>query len=192
MARETNAGGGGATGVGVALTGCAAGAIVRNGGATAGTADAVGLAGVVEMDTPSPLPPKGPVISGGRSKCFCVGLRPNVLKFKRARISLSGNTTGSESYSSFTLNSVGAAWRSSPKVIFTTPKANCGVILPIEIEMVALLKSASVRVNRACSCGGRPSKMDRRGKSNSLIFAADAGRSGATGATGRSGGAAVC
>jgi hypothetical protein len=148
IGRGTKAGGGGATGGGEALTGSAAGAVIRTGG----TAADVGLSGgVVEMAAPSPRPPNGPVISDGTCICFCAGLRVNELKFNRTRISLSGNATGSESYSSLILNRAGAAWRSSPKVILTTPDASWGMILPTAIEMVALFTAASVSVNRACN-----------------------------------------
>ena len=57
--------------------------------------------------TPSPRPLKGPVISAGTSRCFCAGLRANELELNRARTSLNGSTTGSESYSSSTLNRAG-------------------------------------------------------------------------------------
>ena len=49
------------------------------------------------------------------------------------------------------------------------------MIFPIAIEMLARLKSASVSVNRACSCGGRFSRMGCSGNSTSLIFSAGAG-----------------
>jgi hypothetical protein len=148
IAWGTKVGGTGAAGGDTGLTGCTAGGDIR----MAGTVSGVGLSGgVVEMDAPSPRPPKGPVISEGRSRCFCVGLRVSELKFNRVRISLSGNTTGNESYSSFTLNRVDAAWRSSPKVILTTPDASWDMILPSAIEMVAWLTSASVSVKRACN-----------------------------------------
>jgi len=144
---RAKAGVGGATGGGTGLAGCAAGGGIRTVGAAG-----VGLSGgVVEMDAPSPRPPKGPAISAGRSRCFCAGLRVSELKFNRVRISLSGNTTGNESYSSFTLNKADAAWRSSPKVILTTPDASWGMILPSAIEMVARLTSASVSATRACN-----------------------------------------
>jgi hypothetical protein len=165
----TKVGGGGATGVDADWTGCAAGALVRTGAGADGVgADGVGLSGVLEMDTPAPRPPKGPVISAGTSKCFWAGLRVSELKFNRVRISLSGSTTGKESYSSFTLNRAEAAWRSSPKVILTTPDASCGIILLTATETVARLTSASVSVKRACNCGGRLSRMARSGSSNSL------------------------
>ncbi len=189
MARETNAGGGGATGGGVVLTGVrGAGVAIRTGGTGAGD----GLAGIVEMETPSPRPLKGPAISAGTSRCFCAGLRTSELEFSRSSTLLSGNTTGSESYSSSTLNKAGAARRNSPKVILTTPRASCGMIFSIAIEMLARLKSASVSVNRACNCGGRFSRIDCSGISRSPEFSAGAGSGDAERATGFGWGGANC
>lgn len=165
IARDTtNAGGGGATGGGEALTGAlGAGVIFRIGGTEAGG----GLVWAAEMARPSPFPLNGPAMSSGRLMCFWAGFRISEWELNRESTSLRGSTTGSESYSSLTLNRVGAAWRNSPKVILTTPNASCGMIFPTEIEMLARLKSAPGSANRSRSCGGRPSRTDGRGNSRS-------------------------
>ena len=156
MERDTNAGGGGATGGGEALTGAGVGVVMRIGGTEAGS----GLAAAAEMDTPSPRSLKGPAMSGGTSICFCAGLRIRELVLNRASTSFSGSTMGRESYSWSTSNKPGAALRNSPKVIFTTPRASCGMIFPRAIEMVARVKSTLARRMRERSWGGRFSRTD--------------------------------
>src|SRR5579862_524803 len=105
MDRDTNAGGGGATGGGEALTGVGTGVVMRIGG----TVEGCGLAAAAEMETPSPRSLKGPVMSGGTSMCFCAGLRIRELELNRVSTSFSGSTMGSESYSWSTSNKPGAA-----------------------------------------------------------------------------------
>ena len=66
------------------------------------------------------------------------------------------------------------------------------MIFPMEIEMLARLKSASVSVNRACSCGGRFSRTGCSGNSTSLMFSAGAGAEVAGRAAGFGWGVANC
>ena len=164
MERNTNAGGGGATGGGAkgggakgggeALTGV--GVVMRIGGTEGGC----GLAAAAEMETPSPRSLKGPAMSAGTAMSFCAGLRIRELELNRVSTSLSGSTTGSESYSWSTSNKPGAAWRSSPKVIFTTPRASCGMIFPMPMAMVARVKSTLASRMWERSWGGRFSRTD--------------------------------
>jgi len=116
----------------------------------------------------------------------------------RASTSLRGRAMGSESYSSPVRNKLGAALRSSPKVILTAPKASCGKIFSREMAMLACDKSTPPSIHLERTSGGNFSKMGSNGISRSdiLVLAIRAGRGdggagaiagcggGATGATG--------
>lgn len=130
-------------------------ASICSGGAVDGFGD---LAGVADIAIPCPCLPNGPITSAGTSTVFWVGLRIKRLGLNRARTLLNGSTTGSESYSSWTLNKVGAARRSSPKVILTMPSDSCGWIFFKAMEMLARLKSTFFALILERNSGGSVSK----------------------------------
>ena len=125
MARGTNVVGGGAAGAAGAGIGFA-GSTTRKFSAVVRwviVVDGVGLA--LDILAPWPLGPNGPAMSSVTSICFCAARRESRPGLSRLRISLRGRATFLGSCSPPELTKTpGAAWRSSPNVIFTEPKAN--------------------------------------------------------------------
>ncbi len=81
--------------------------------------------------------PRGPKIfatSGGASSCLCGARRCKCAGLRREIISGRGNSTKVWSWVATSKKvPVGAAWRSSPNVIFTAPCGSCFITFCIEI-----------------------------------------------------------
>ncbi len=148
------------------------GAVIRNGGKAV---DGVGLA-ATEISTPSPPAPNGPVMSSATSTCFWAERRDSRAGFNRARISLSGSITGLWSCSPPELtNTPGAAFRNSPKAIFTEPNASCVRIFSSGTAII--IPAGGVCMTFARKSIGIAARIDCRGSCNSSGFFAGAGGS---------------
>ena len=146
------------------------GVVIPNGGMAV---DGVGLA-ATEILAPSPLAPNGPVMSSVTSTCFWVERRDSRAGFNRVRISLSGSITGLWSCSPPELtNTPGAAFRNSPKAIFTEPNASCVRIFSSGTAIVIPAGGACMTFARKSI--GIAARIDCRGSCNSSGFSAGAG-----------------
>ena len=144
--------------------------VIRNGGMAA---DGVGLA-ATEILAPSPPAPKGPVMSSVTSTCFWVERRDSRAGFNRVRISLSGSITGLWSCSPPELtNTPGAAFRNSPKAIFTEPNASCVRIFSSGTAIIVPAGGACMTFARKSI--GIAARIDCKGSCNSSEFSAGAG-----------------
>ena len=168
-------GGGGVVALGAGVMPRAAnendgGAVVRNGGMAV---DGVGLA-ATEILAPSPPAPNGPVMSSVTSTCFWAERRDNRAGFNRVRISLSGSITGLWSCSPPELtNTPGAAFRNSPKAIFTEPNASCVRIFSSGTAIIIPAGGACMTFARKSI--GIAARIDCRGSCNSSGSSAGAG-----------------
>ena len=146
------------------------GVVIPNGGMAV---DGVGLA-ATEILAPSPPAPNGPVMSSVTSTCFWVERRDSRAGFNRVRISLSGSITGLWSCSPPELtNTPGAAFRNSPKAIFTEPNASCVRIFSSGTAIVIPTGGACMTFARKSI--GIAARIDCRGSCNSSGFSAGAG-----------------
>ena len=157
------------------------GAVIRNGDVAA---DGVGLV-ATEILTPSPPAPNGPVMSSVTSTCFWAERRESRAGFNRVRISLSGSITGLWSCSPPELtNTPGAAFRNSPKAIFTEPNASCVRIFSSGTAIIAPVGGVCMTFARKSI--GIAARIGCRGSCNSSGFSAgvggivDAGEAGST------------
>ena len=146
------------------------GVVIPNGGMAV---DGVGLA-ATEILAPSPPAPNGPVMSSVTSTCFWVERRDNRAGFNRVRISLSGSITGLWSCSPPELtNTPGAAFRNSPKAIFTEPNASCVRIFSSGTAIIIPADGACMTFARKSI--GIAARIDCRGSCNSSGSSAGAG-----------------
>ena len=137
--------------------------------------DGVGLA-ATEILAPSPPAPNGPVMSSVTSTCFWVERRDSRAGFNRVRISLSGSITGLWSCSPPELtNTPGAAFRNSPKAIFTEPNASCVRIFSSGTAIIVPAGGACMTFARKSI--GSAARIDCRGRCNSSGFSSGAGGS---------------
>jgi len=162
------------------------GVVIRSGGMAV---DGVGLA-ATEILTPSPPAPNGPVTSSATSTCFWAERRDSRAGFNRVRISLSGSITGLWSCSPPELtNTPGAAFRNSPKAIFTEPNASCVRIFSSETAIIVPAGGACMTFARKSI--GIAARIDCRGSCNSSGFSSGAGGIAGAGDAGDASGA-IC
>ncbi len=177
-------------GVGVCGTNCRAGGVgalvagvmPRAGNENAGgvvirscgmSVDGVGLA-ATEIWAPSPPAPNGPVMSSVISTCFWAERRDSRAGFNRVRISWSGSITGLWSCSPPELtNTPGAAFRNSPKAIFTEPNASCVRIFSSGTATIAPAGGACMTFARKSI--GIAARMECRGSCNASGFSTGVG-----------------
>ena len=148
----------------------AGGVVIRSCGMSV---DGVGLA-ATEILAPSPPAPNGPVMSSVISTCFWAERRDSRAGFNRVRISWSGSITGLWSCSPPELtNTPGAAFRNSPKAIFTEPNASCVRIFSSGTATIAPAGGACMTFARKSI--GIAARMDCRGSCNASGFSTGVG-----------------
>ncbi|OQC18649.1 MAG: hypothetical protein BWX69_03271 [Planctomycetes bacterium ADurb.Bin069] len=158
---------GGMIGSGAGSAAGRAGGRTTGGGAAAGAAAAGaaagGLAGPITRVRLWLRSSKGLRTSSGTWTCDCTRRQAIRAGLSRDRISPRGSGTITRSRSFSMVKRPGAAWRSSPKEICTTPRESWERIFSSGIIMVTML--TSTLMTRACSSRGRPAKMGFKGSS---------------------------